>query len=66
MVSQMLGEVGSAAICQYDQRQLDEPATAIIAAEHSGVATSGQRLPLACHELARGWQHGPSRPAVHR
>lgn len=47
MVSQMLGEVGIAAICQYDQRQLDEPATAVIAAEHSGVATNGQRLPLA-------------------
>ncbi len=47
MVSQMLGEVGIAAICQYDQRQLDEPATAIISAEHSGVATNGQRLPLA-------------------
>jgi anti-anti-sigma factor len=47
MVSRMLGEVGIAAICQYDQRQLDEPAAAIIAAEHSGVATGGQRLPLA-------------------
>ena len=47
MVSQMLGEVGIAAICQYDQRQLDEPATAVIAAEHSGVATNGRRLPLA-------------------
>jgi anti-anti-sigma factor len=47
MVSQMLGEVGIAAICQYDQRQLDEPATAVIAAEHSGVASNGQRLPLA-------------------
>jgi anti-anti-sigma factor len=47
MVSQMLGEVGIAAICQYDQRQLDEPATTVIAAEHSGVATNGQRLPLA-------------------
>ena len=47
LVSQMLGEVGIAAICQYDQRQLDEPAAAIIAAEHSGVATNGQRLPLA-------------------
>ena len=47
MVSQMLGEVGIAAICQYDQRQLDEPATAIIAAEHTGMATNGQRLPLA-------------------
>jgi anti-anti-sigma factor len=47
MVSQMLGEVGIAAICQYDQRQLDEPAAAIIAAEHSGMAASGQTLPLA-------------------
>ena len=47
MVSQTLGEVGIAAICQYDQRQLDEPATAIIAAEHSGVASNGQHLPLA-------------------
>jgi anti-anti-sigma factor len=47
MVSQILGEVGIAAICQYDQRQLDEPATAIIAAEHGGVATNGQLLPLA-------------------
>lgn len=47
MVSRMLGEVGIAAICQYDQRQLDEPATALIAAEHSGVATGGQQLPLA-------------------
>ncbi len=47
MVSQMLGEVGIAAICRYDQRQLDEPAAAIIAAEHSGVATYGQRLPMA-------------------
>ena len=47
MVSQMLGELGIAAVCQYDQRQLDEPATAVIAAEHSGVATNGQRLPLA-------------------
>ncbi len=47
MVSQMLGEVGIAAICQYDQRQLGEPATSLIAAEHSGVATSGQGLPLA-------------------
>jgi anti-anti-sigma factor len=47
MVSQMLGEVGIAAICQYDQRQLDEPATTVIAAEHSGVATNGPRLPLA-------------------
>jgi anti-anti-sigma factor len=47
MVSQMLGQVGIAAICQYDQRQLDEPATTVIAAEHSGVATNGQRLPLA-------------------
>lgn len=47
LVSQMLGEVGIAAICQYDQRQLDEPAAATIAAEHSGVATNGQRLPLA-------------------
>ena len=47
MVSQMLGEVGIAAICQYDQRQLDEPAIATIAAEHIGVATTGQRLPLA-------------------
>jgi hypothetical protein len=46
MVSQMLGELGIAAICQYDQRQLDEPATAIIAAEHSGVATNGQHPPL--------------------
>jgi anti-anti-sigma factor len=47
MVSQMLGEVGIAAICQYDQRQLDDLATAIIAAEHNGVASNGQRLPLA-------------------
>ena len=47
MVSRMLGEVGIAAICQYDQGRLDEPAAAVIAAEHSGVATSGQRLPLA-------------------
>ncbi|MGI8445780.1 MAG: MEDS domain-containing protein [Streptosporangiaceae bacterium] len=47
MVSQMLGEVGIAAICHYDQRELDEPAAAITAAEHSGVATGGQRLPLA-------------------
>ena len=47
MVSQMLGELGIAAVCQYDQRQLDEPATAVIAAEHSGVATNGHRLPLA-------------------
>jgi anti-anti-sigma factor len=47
MVSRMLGEVGIAAICQYDQRQLDEPAAALIAAEHSGVASNGERLPLA-------------------
>ena len=47
LVSRMLGEVGIAAICQYDQRQLDEPAAAIIAAEHSGVATNGQPMPLA-------------------
>lgn len=47
MVSRMLCEVGIAAICQYDQRQLEEPAIAMIAAEHSGVATKGQRLPLA-------------------
>lgn len=47
MVSRMLCEVGIAAICQYDQRQLDEPAAASIAAEHSGVATNGPHLPLA-------------------
>jgi anti-anti-sigma regulatory factor len=47
MVSRILGEVGIAAICQYDRRQLGEPATAIIAAEHSGIAMDGQRLPLA-------------------
>ena len=47
MVSQALGELDIAAVCQYDQRQLDEPATALITAEHSGVATNGQRLPLA-------------------
>jgi anti-anti-sigma factor len=47
MVSRMLGEVGIAAICHYDQRQLDEPAAASIAAEHSGMATNGQRPPLA-------------------
>lgn len=47
MVSQMLGEVGVAVICQYDQGQLGEPAAAVIAAEHSGLAASGPRLPLA-------------------
>jgi anti-anti-sigma factor len=47
MMSQMLGEVGIGAICQYDQRQLDGPAAAIIAAEHTGVATGGQRPPPA-------------------
>lgn len=47
MVSRMLSEVGIAAICQYDQRQLDEPAAALIAAVHSGVASNGKRLPLA-------------------
>lgn len=47
VVSRMLGEVGITAICLYDQGQLDEPAVAVIAAEHSGVATGGQRLPLA-------------------
>ncbi len=47
MVSRMLGEVGIAAICQYDQRQLDQPAAALIAAEHSAVATGGQQSPLA-------------------
>jgi MEDS: MEthanogen/methylotroph, DcmR Sensory domain/STAS domain len=45
MMSQMLAEVGIAAICQYDQRQLDKPAAATIAAEHTGVATGGQRPP---------------------
>jgi anti-anti-sigma factor len=47
MMSQMLDEVGIAAICQYDQRQLDEPTAAMIAAEHTGVAAGGQRPPLA-------------------
>ena len=44
--SRMLGEVGIAATCQYDRRQLDQAATAIIAAEHSAVATRGQPPPL--------------------
>jgi anti-anti-sigma factor len=47
LVSRMLGEVGIAAICQYDRRQLDEPAAALIAAEHSGVVTGGLGPPLA-------------------
>ncbi len=46
MVSGTLGEVGVGVSCQYDQRQLDQ-AAAIIAAEHSAVATRGQQLPLA-------------------
>ena len=47
LVSRMLGEVGIGATCQYDQRRLDQVAAAIIAAEHSAVATRGQQLPLA-------------------
>ena len=47
LVSRMLGEVGIAATCQYDRRQLDQAAAAIIAAEHSAVATRGQQPPLA-------------------
>ena len=47
MVSRLLGDVGIAVICQYDQRQLDAPAVATIAAEHSGVVTDGPGPPLA-------------------
>ena len=54
LVSRMLGEVGIAATCQYDQRQLDQAAAAIIAAEHSAVATRGQQL--------RRWRCSSPRP----
>ena len=47
LVSQLLGDVGVAVICQYDQRQLDAPAAATITAEHTGVVTDRQGPPLA-------------------
>ena len=48
MMSRMLGDVGVAVICQYDRRQLDAPAAAIIAAEHSGVVTDRHGPPRRC------------------